>query len=165
MDERLPVRGRQLSEQIVEILLERIQGGLYPPGSQVPPENELAAEFDVSRSTVRSAMNVLAGRGLITRQQGVGTYVSQLSHIANPLNEAVDFNHLIARFGFKPGVQFVSAELVEAGSELAESLRIKPSEPVFKSLKIFTADDDPIIYVINAMPTWMFDRRVCHWQL
>jgi len=119
--------------------MERIDGGIYSPGSQVSPENQLAAEFDVSRATVRTAMSVLAGRGLVTRQQGVGTFVSHLSGIANPLNDAVDFNELIAKFGFKPGVQFARAEMVAAGSRVAQALDIRSSDQILKSLKIFTA--------------------------
>ncbi len=156
MRSRAPVRGTPLSHQVLEVLSERIRKGVYPPGSQLPTENELVAELNVSRTTIRSAIGALATRGLVVRRHGVGTFVSHLSRISHPLNEAVDFNHLIAANGFTPGVRFVSTGLVSPDESVAEQLGLDPDQPVFRTHKIFTADGEPMIYVTNSLPVWLF---------
>ncbi|MDX1521621.1 MAG: GntR family transcriptional regulator [Anaerolineae bacterium] len=157
---RKPVRGTSLTDQTVDILIERIRNDVYPPQSQIPPEHHLAAEFSVSRATVRSAISVLADRGLVVRRNGIGTFVSQGASLTNPINEAEDFSYMIANNGFKPGVQHIKTQLVMAEPKIAEALKIEPNQPVFQEYKIFTADEEPVIFCINYMPTWMFDEAL-----
>jgi GntR family transcriptional regulator of arabinose operon len=64
-----------LHEQIAAILKERITGGLWPSGSGLPSEKALCAEFDVSRGTVRQALQTLENEGMLRREQGRGTFV------------------------------------------------------------------------------------------
>lgn len=157
---KTPVRNASLADQVLEILVERIRSGMYPPESQLPPENELAAEFNVSRATVRSAIGALAARGLVVRRQGIGTFVSKLSRIANPLNEAADFYGMITSQGFEHGVIFVEASMIPAGPRLADKLQIKPDELVLQTYKIFTADGEPTVYCVNHIAASLFGDTV-----
>jgi DNA-binding GntR family transcriptional regulator len=61
--------------QMVNTIQERITAGTYPPGSTLPSENQLIAEFGVSRTTVTRALNMLRQDGWINSQQGKGTFV------------------------------------------------------------------------------------------
>ncbi|MBE3551462.1 MAG: FadR family transcriptional regulator [Kyrpidia tusciae] len=70
-----PVRRSKLSEAVVEQLKELIQSGVYPPGTKLPPEKELAKQFGVSRASVREALSVLASAGIIDVRQGEGSFV------------------------------------------------------------------------------------------
>jgi len=158
MSVRAPVRGASLAQQIQEILTERIKNNSYPPQSQIPPEKQLAAEFKVSRATIRSAISALVERGLLMRRHGVGTFVSQRSGLSNPLNEAIDFNHLIANSGFTPGVRHINTQLLSPKPEIAQALRITPEQLVIRDYKIFTANNDPVIYCLNIIPAWIFDE-------
>lgn len=63
--------------QIAAVLEERILQNVYPIGSKLPPERQLAAEFGVSRQSLRSALNILATRGMLHTRQGDGHYVSE----------------------------------------------------------------------------------------
>lgn len=147
-------RGTSLSDQVLDILIKRIRDGEYQPESQLPPENDLAAEFGVSRATVRTAISTLAARGLVVRRQGVGTFISQLSGIATPLNQAMDFHELITSNGYESGVELIHAAIVAADEDLAAALQIDPGDPVVQSHKIMTADGNPVIYCINSVPGW-----------
>lgn len=51
--------------------------GVLRPGQKLPPERELAQQFDVSRPSLREALQKLAAKGLLTSRQGGGTYVSE----------------------------------------------------------------------------------------
>ena len=60
--------------QIYDLLKERIEGGFYPPGGRLPKEVDLAGELDVSRVTLRSALELLEMERLVTRVKGAGTF-------------------------------------------------------------------------------------------
>jgi GntR family transcriptional regulator len=64
-----------LYHQVAGILRQRIEDGIYPVGGKLLSEDELAAEFEVSRATIRQAVGELVMEGLVVRRQGRGTYV------------------------------------------------------------------------------------------
>jgi DNA-binding FadR family transcriptional regulator len=69
-------RPRQsLTSQLVESMTERIQGGEYRKGDQLPTEKELIEEFGVSRTVVREAIANLKASGLVATRQGKGAFV------------------------------------------------------------------------------------------
>jgi GntR family transcriptional regulator len=70
-----PTDGLPRYAQIQKILEDRIVGGTYPVGSLMPPELELAVEFNSSRTTIREALRYLRERGYVERRQGIGTRV------------------------------------------------------------------------------------------
>lgn len=64
-----------LYHQIFTILRQRVVNGTYEPGGRLATEEELAAEFGVSRATIRQAVGELVRLGMISRRQGRGTFV------------------------------------------------------------------------------------------
>lgn len=74
-----PLRSLSLSRRAHEFvaheLLVLILSGRFRPGDRLPPERALAAEFGVSRPTVRQAVGVLAAHGLVEARIGSGTFV------------------------------------------------------------------------------------------
>jgi GntR family transcriptional regulator len=152
----IPIRQASLASQLEQILRKQILDGVYPANSKFPPENILAEEYQVSRSTVRSALDALAGGKLLIRRQGVGTYVSQISRVSNPLNNYMDFGVLIASSGWQPGFIRPQASVIEADEELAKMLQIEVGERILSERKIFTADDVPVIYTHNYIPVRIF---------
>lgn len=72
----MEIRGRQSkTDSVVAALSRRIADGTYPAGSALPAERDLTAEFGVSRVTIRSALDRLESRKLVSREPGRGTYV------------------------------------------------------------------------------------------
>jgi len=68
--------------QLEAILQHRIDSGLWPSGTRLPTERELCLEFDVSRSVVRPALDILESGGKIERVQGRGTFVAAPKRVA-----------------------------------------------------------------------------------
>ena len=62
--------------QIADLMRQRIGRGLWPHGHRVPSLEALMAEFGVARVTVRQAIDILAREGLVSPQQGRGTFVT-----------------------------------------------------------------------------------------
>ncbi|MGC4808428.1 GntR family transcriptional regulator [Micromonospora sp. DT233] len=61
-------------------LRERIENGIMPPGSLLPAESALAAEFRVARGTIRKAIDVLREDGYAATEHGRGTYATGSSY-------------------------------------------------------------------------------------
>jgi GntR family transcriptional regulator len=165
MSSRVPIRQNSLSTQILDIMIEKIRGGEYAPESSLPTENQIAAEFKVSRATIRSAFDRLETMGLIYRRQGVGTFVRRISNISNPLNQFVNFYDLIRENGYRPRYSQLQAEIVSPSPEIAQSLYLAPEQKVLIVHKIFFADDTPIIYCVNHIPTWVFEEKFSEEQV
>ena len=62
--------------QLALMLQGRILRGLYRPGERLASENELAAAFGVSRTTVRQGLALLIDEGYVVARQGAGTFVA-----------------------------------------------------------------------------------------
>lgn len=61
--------------RVADEILRRIVSGAYPAGLRLPAETELAAEFEVSRATLREALRHLASLGVVVTRRGSGAYV------------------------------------------------------------------------------------------
>ena len=62
--------------QIRRYLKNAILDKTYPPNHQIPPENELAKQFNVNRITIRQSISSLVDEGLLKRKRGKGTFVT-----------------------------------------------------------------------------------------
>jgi DNA-binding FadR family transcriptional regulator len=74
---RAPAR-RRLHEEVAEQLRDAILDGRFAAGTKLPPERELSVEFDVNRTSIREAIKVLEGLGLVSVRQGDGATVRPL---------------------------------------------------------------------------------------
>lgn len=70
-----PHNAPKLYQKVANSIVASIRSGQYPPGTRLPPERELAEEFDVSRATIREAMIALEIRGIAEAKRGSGIYV------------------------------------------------------------------------------------------
>ena len=74
--------------------------GKWEPGKKIPSETELSSNFNVSRNTIRSAIQKLKGMGLVISHQGQGTYVCKDPH-ANAVDTIVPFGYMTEREVFE----------------------------------------------------------------
>lgn len=81
------IQTQKLSDVIMHQLEGLIVDGTYRAGDRLPAERELARQLDVSRPSLREAIQKLEAKGLVTRRQGGGTYVSGALHqqVVDPL--------------------------------------------------------------------------------
>src|ERR1700761_3549496 len=75
--ESLPIRNESVTEQLVRQIKDWALRGLVKPGGRLPPERELAAALNVSRSALRQALKALQVMGLLDVKQGSGNYLSE----------------------------------------------------------------------------------------
>ncbi|MFD1814447.1 FadR/GntR family transcriptional regulator [Rhodococcus gannanensis] len=77
-----PLRRHLLTDQAADLLQRRLADGEWEVGARLPGETTLAAELGVGRSTVREALRILAGQGLVRTKQGAGVFVERVSPVA-----------------------------------------------------------------------------------
>jgi DNA-binding GntR family transcriptional regulator len=65
------------TDQLIRVLTERIQSGVYPPGTQLPSNARLRESFGVSQMVVRLALDRLKERGLVETAPGRGVFVRE----------------------------------------------------------------------------------------
>jgi GntR family transcriptional regulator len=65
--------------QVASVMRRRIETEQWRPGTKIPTLVELEREFQVARVTVRQAVDILRGEGLLRAQQGRGTFASEKS--------------------------------------------------------------------------------------
>ena len=121
---------KPLWSQLYDILEMRILSGEYKEGDTLPSEVAIMQEFDVSRITVRQAMDKLIQAQLISRQRGKGTVVLKYKNKVTTafqsfFQEVKEKNQLKDR-------QVIAVESVKAPSEVAYFFDIPTSDSVIK---------------------------------
>ena len=93
-----------LYQQIYDEIKDAIEKGVYAPKERIPSELELAEQYEVSRITVRRAVEELCSDGYLVKQQGRGTFVST-PHINRQFHASTlqTFTALCASNGMKAG--------------------------------------------------------------
>ncbi len=95
------------SGRVYAAIRERILEGELPPGTKLPPHTELAAEFGVAPLTLRQVLANLEDEGLVSREQGRGTFVRARASPAvlivddDPLMRAT-LRERVGRAGYRP---------------------------------------------------------------
>ncbi|MGL5346778.1 MAG: GntR family transcriptional regulator [Peptostreptococcaceae bacterium] len=134
---------------------EQINSGELKEGDLIPSENELCQTFDVTRMTVRSALNNLVKEGYITRRRGVGSIV-----IANKIYDNISaisgFTREMKAKGLDVSNIVVSLEVEQANKELASKLNVSVNDNIWVIKRIRLANDIRMSYMITYMPLAMF---------
>ncbi|WP_151703978.1 FCD domain-containing protein [Nitrincola alkalilacustris] len=118
------VKQSKISDVIMLKMEEMILEGTLLPGQKLPPERELAVQFEVSRPSLREAVQKLAAKGLLISRQGGGTYVSENlgGTFSDPLLELFR-NHPEAQYDlleFRHALEGVSAYYAAVRSTAAD---------------------------------------------
>jgi GntR family transcriptional regulator len=133
----------------------------------LPSEDELARQFNVSRATVRGALDKLESAGIIFRRQGVGTFLdrsmtSPSVAVRGWLDEARAFMDLIRDSNRDAARKIVDTRVGPAGS-VAGCLGMVPTDPVVVIEKLFFSESVPIIHCVNIVPLALIEpESVAH---
>lgn len=150
-----------IAEQVHTVILTRIREGVYIPGERMPSESEFAAELAVSRSSVRTALTRLETTGLITRRHGEGAFVNRHAPEAHTfISDFWEFSSLVRETGRTPRVVVLSSQKRAANEAEAAALEILKGDGVFEFVRLFYADNDPVIYTLNIVPAFFFKTEL-----
>jgi GntR family transcriptional regulator len=140
-----------LYHQVAGILRQRIDDGIYPVGGRLLAEDELAAEFDVSRATIRQAVGELVMEGLVVRRQGRGTYVQARDALVLQQRFRGSLGELIYESHRAKTSNLELSHDAQVPVQIAEVLQLdSPRGTIVKRTR--TMDDQPFALTITYLP-------------
>jgi GntR family transcriptional regulator len=139
--------------QIYEYLHGMIRRNRIAFGDKLPTEMELAERFNVNRMTVRKALDKLVVEEMVVRKRGQGTFL--ISEIPKEFIYSLDittgFFKDIRNYGLQPGSKTLKADVIQADQKIASLLELNHDTRVIFMLRVFYADDEPMMIEKNYM--------------
>src|SRR5438094_3249687 len=119
-------RGQRRSEQVTARLLDAISAGQWRPGDRLPPEDELAAQLGLGRSSVREGIKALERSGVVVirRGGGGGTYVAAPNY--RQLGDAL--GTMFQMRGFDSSALYEARRFIEPGIAACAALHASPED-------------------------------------
>jgi len=147
------IKRKALYLEVIDVLMQLIQEGKYPPRSKLPSEEQLAQEFGVSRVTLREALRVLAEDGVIIRRHGNGTFIrDQKNTPVQDLSTILSISTMFARAGLEHQVVKADYRRIPANQRVAEKLGMNPGEEVWEIERLRAIGGKPAIYSLDYFP-------------
>jgi GntR family transcriptional regulator len=140
-----------LYSRVESVLACEIADGVLKVGDQLPTEDILIERFEVSRITVRRAVQNLVGRGLVEIRRGKGTFVAA-PKMTQELTELSGFVEDMHALGRKPTARVISKEVVTADTTVASHLTLTKGERVVRIRRVRLADGVPLSFDETFLP-------------
>jgi GntR family transcriptional regulator len=131
-----------LYQQLQRGLRAAIENRVIAPDDALPPERDLAEMLNVSRITVRKAIDELVEEGLLIRKQGSGTFVS--NRVEKNFAKLTSFSEDMRARGREPRSVWLNRAAGTVTPEESLTLRSSPGTPVWRFHRIRYADDAPM---------------------
>lgn len=146
-----------LSDQIVQVMVQRIRRGEWSTLDKLPPEQDLCQIFGVSRVTIRQALKVLESRGLVTAKHGKGTFINRTPSMVHAgLQELKSITETIRDMGLTPSMKYMHRNIRKSTPEEAESMDLPAGAGLLTLRRKIYADDQVAAYLEDVMPMWVF---------
>jgi GntR family histidine utilization transcriptional repressor len=139
-----------LYQRVKQYLLAGIADGTWPDGGKIPSEHELMERLGASRMTVHRALREMSADGLLTRAQGVGSFVrkpaprSTLLEIFDIADDILARDHVHAS-------RILRLAPIRAGAEAAEAFGVK------RGTRLFCSE---IVHFENGLPVQLEERLI-----
>lgn len=143
-------RGAPLYMQVQRALRDAIQSQVLTPDDTIPPERDLAVELNVSRITVRNAIEGLVAEGLLTRRRGAGTFVA--ARVEKNFSRLTSFSEDMAARGRKPHSEWLSKSEGVVTPEEALSFGLSPGTRVYRFQRLRYADGMTMALEYSTIP-------------
>lgn len=154
----LRVANRPLLTDVVRDGIRRsVFAGELPAGAKLPNEDALAAQYRVSRATVREAVRGLVEEGYLVRRQGSGTYVTGRPLLRNSLDTNFSYTAYLESTGVRAGRRILGLRTIPAAPFVASRLRLEPDASVVELRRVRTADGRPAIFSVDVLPADIID--------
>jgi GntR family transcriptional regulator len=135
---------------VYKSLKGKIEAEDFKVGDYLPPEPELQKTFQVSRTTVRKAVEKLAQQGFVYIKQGRGTQILDFK-ATQKLGFVTSFSETLREQGFAVTQSDVRVETVPAPRRVAEALGVELGASLLKIDRVTLANGSPIALMTNYL--------------
>lgn len=132
-------------ELVKKYIMDAIENRIYIEGQLIESEAQLCKRLDVSRPTVRHALNDLENEGIVYKEKGRGTFVQKQTKYAG-FQCGVGFTYELEKRGLHPSTKEASIELIDANQSIAQHLNIPVGTKVWEIHRVRCANNQPILY-------------------
>ncbi len=147
--EKMPIKYLQVKEDIEK----RISDGEYRSGQRIPSERTLCTQFNMSRMTVRQAINELVKEGKVYREKGRGTFVSS-PHLLQ--RNVKSFTDTLRERGYTPRTQIIEFSTVFNLKEISKLMGVPYDTKFYKLKRLRLGNDIPM-----ALETVYIEKEKC----
>ena len=141
--------------QLMNILIHKIEHSMQED-DKLDSERDICLRSDVSRTTVRQALDELEKRKYIYKVQGKGNFVSP-KIAALDLTNVSSFTDQMKKLDKIPSSKLLAFEIIEPDHKIINKLNLKINSLVFKIIRLRLADDIPHMYEITYLPYDKFE--------
>ena len=142
--------------QLRELLRGEIVSGRWAVDQKLPSERELCEASDLSRTTVREAIDALVNEGLLRREKGRGTFVAAPKIVEGLLQSPSGFTDSMVEQGIPVQTKVLRMESSTAPYVVAQELRITSHDPVIIIDRMRCVFDEPILLATSYLPERLF---------
>jgi len=123
-----------------------IKDGTLKSGDKLPSENELMAEYGISRDTVRKSLQLLLENGFITKIRGKGSFVTELTRFEFPVAGLISFKELSSsKVIGESKTKVISLRSCKGNPSVREKLGIGSDEEIWAVTRVRTIDGRRVI--------------------
>lgn len=130
--------------EIRALIEQDITDGVMEPGTKLPTEPELAQHYAAGRHSVRRAVSDLARAGLLSVEQGRGTFVQARPMIDYAIGRRTRLRRNLDPKGIAVTGEALGHERIAATARVATMLRLQPGDPVIATRRRSMADAVPV---------------------
>ncbi len=141
-------------EKIAFDIKEDILSEKYKPNEQLPFEKELCEKYNVSKMTVKKALDLLVNDGLIIKRRGSGTFVKDITEKEiQRIIEKKQFSGLTTTsIGHKVTSKVLEFKIINATKEIADILKIEEDECIYFVHRVRYVDDKAVVIEKTYIP-------------
>lgn len=148
LDEKAPVA---LYSQLKENLVEKIKKNEWSINTKIPTERQLCDIYNVSRITVRQALDELEKEGYLYRKQGKGTFITA-PKIEQRLSNFYSFSEEIKKMGYYPSTRVLDFQVVACVEEISNFLNVRPGTETYEIKRLRLANGEPFALETSYVP-------------
>ena len=141
-------------------IIEKINNEDLAPHQLLPSERELIEKYNVSRITVRRAIDELVKEGYAYKVPGKGSFVKG-DNLKQRLTKVHSYTEEIISQGMTPSRKVLHSEIEEVDIKKMKKLNLHKGDELFVLERIYYADDEPICLTKTVLPYKMFPKIEC----
>ena len=129
--------------QLANILRTKIEEGEFAPQDAIPSERQLEEQYNLSRPTIRQAIDLLERQGYLYRIHGKGTFVSP-PKLQKGILELTSFSEDMRNRGLEPGQRILEFGLMVPAAKILTQLNLHSGDQVLRIKRVRLGNDEPI---------------------
>lgn len=138
--------------QLEQSLLRLIKKNVLSEGDLIPSEIDISTRLNISRPTVRQALNSMVESGYLVRNRGIGTFVTKPKITDQFFIKLESYNDEMLRQDLVPKTKVLSFKKIRGIERINEKLNLDYSKSLIHLERLRYADDTPIVYLDTYLP-------------